>query len=1169
VLVTCPSCGSPAPDGSRFCPSCGHTLVSRPDERRIATVVFADLVGFTTFSETADPEHVKEIVDRCFERLAADVNAYGGQVDKIVGDAIVALFGAPVAHEDDAERAVRAALQMQSTLAELRSLHQVGAEMRVGVNTGEVLVGALRAGGDYTAMGDVVNTASRLQTAAHPGQVLVGPATHGATDGRVRYEPMGSIVVKGREEPVEAWRALEPVAPPGQRPSRRRSPLVGRDAEVDVLRTLLRTTIERRRAQLVLLAGEAGVGKTRLARELGKIARDEHGATVLLGHCAPYGEANVWFPVAEALRKACDIDDEDSAETVRAKCRQAAAAAIGVAERAPEVDRVVEGLLYVMGQSRPGPGVDPTRARDEAIRSVQTFLEQLTTDRPLVLLLADLHWADDLVLEFVDRLMARFRTLPFLLAATTRPELEDRWTPRPGRHNAVFVNLDPLEADTGAQLARALLGADADDELVAMVVERSGGNPFFIEELVAVVSESEPETTGNGDGHLPGTLRGLIAARIDALDADERSTLEDCAVIGSNGPIELVAALAAARAGGGEPELAGLASRDLLEVERNEYHFKTELVREVAYSTLTKAERARRHAALSHHLAARATKTGRIEEALDELAYHYGAAAELIAELGTVEGVPADLGEKAVSFLEQAAERAALQETWPVAKRLLSMALDVLGDGEGERRLRLLLYRARARTELRELFSARADLDAAIALAEPRGDTNALARALIIRGDIELKENDLAGSVATLAEAVERWRELDDPGGLGDALRTQGMTDLFRGELDAAAKAICEALDCFRSVDDRRGEAAALQNLAWIAFYRGELAEAEARLNESAGAFAEVGDWGGLGWALGLLAWVRFNQGNLDEAERLATDVLEESRDIDNRWASAIMQVLLANVALWRGSSHSAVERAEAAGELFRDMDDAWGIVQSLAPRSRALACLGRFAEADQTVDEMSVVVPRVPDTTIREFPLTCRISIAVQTGAADALAISSGSEDTITGSDNVYAERVTIHALATLQAGDARAAVSALEAVRATTTQEGPAVAAGAALALAYDACGRAEESLAICDELGDHAVTYLDHLQLALARGFAQVQVGDTAGAEQCFWRGLEIADRTESRLDQAIARLARARAWAAMGRTDAGDAEHEATARLEALGIDAAGWDVAFRMATAGSA
>jgi class 3 adenylate cyclase/tetratricopeptide (TPR) repeat protein len=1170
VAVTCPSCGSPAPDGARFCPSCGHTLVSRPDERRIATVVFADLVGFTTFSESADPEQVKELVDRCFERLAADVNAYGGQVDKIMGDAIVALFGAPVAHEDDAERAVRAALQMQRTLTELRDLHQIGCEMRVGVNTGEVLVGALRAGGDYTAMGDVVNTTSRLQTAATPGQVLVGSATYQATRDCVRYQPMGAIVVKGREGPVDAWLAVEPVAPPGQRPTRGRSPLVGRDAEVEMLRTVLRTTVERRRAQLVLLAGEAGVGKTRLARELGKVARDEHGGTVLLGHCAPYGEANVWFPVAEALRKACAIDDEDSVDTVREKSRDAAAAAIGADADTPEVERVVEGLLYVMGQSRSGTGVDPTRARDEAIRSVQTFLEHLMAERPLVILLADLHWADDLVLELVDRLMARFRTQPFLLAATARPELEERWTPRPGRHNAVFVNLDPLDTDTGAALARELLGADGNDELVAMIVERSGGNPFFIEELVAVVSESEPDAVdnGNGNGHLPGTLRGLIAARIDALDPEERSTLEDCAVIGPSGPIELVAALAEARAGG-EPELAGLAGRDLLEVEGNQYQFKTDIVREVAYSTLTKAERARRHAVLSHHLAARATKTGRIEEILDELAYHYGAAAELISELGAVEGVPADLGQKAVNFLEQAAERAAQQETWPVAKRLLSMALDVLED-DPELQLRLLLYRARARTEMRELYSARADLDTAVALAEPRGDERALARALVIRGDLELKENDLPASLATLDEAVERWRSLDDLGGLGDALRTRGMTDLFRGELDAAAKSICESLDCFRSVDDRRGEAAALQNLAWIAFYRGELAESEARLNESASAFAEVGDWGGLGWALGLLAWVRFNQGDLDEAERLASDVLEESRDIDNKWASAIMEVLLANVAVWRGASHLAVERAESALGLFRDMEDAWGVLQALAPLSRALTCLGRFGEAELILDDMTATARRVPDASIRQFPFVCRLNVAVHMGSPTALPAARAMDGQIQGDGpegTLLAERHVVYALAGLQAGDTAGAVAKLEAVRASTTETGPDAAAAAALALAYDACARPDDALRVCDEVGDGAVTYLDHLQLTIARGFAELQRGDTAGAEQAFWRCLEIADRSDSRLDQAVARLARARAWAAMGRSDADEAAREATVRLEALGIDADGWDSIFEQASCG--
>ena len=265
--MTCANCGADNRPDARFCASCGHATRTHADERRVVTVVFADIVGFTTLSENLDPERVKRLVDVAFERLVHDVHDFGGRVDKIVGDAIVALFGAPVAHEDDAERAVRAALRMQETLAEYATESSIGIRMRIGVNTGEVLVGALRAGGDYTAMGDVVNTASRLETSANPGEVLVGAATYQATREVIGYESRGSLIVRGREAAVDVWAATEALVPPGYRP-RRITPLVGRDTELTVLRNLVELSIAHDRGQMVLLLGEAGVGKTRLANEI-------------------------------------------------------------------------------------------------------------------------------------------------------------------------------------------------------------------------------------------------------------------------------------------------------------------------------------------------------------------------------------------------------------------------------------------------------------------------------------------------------------------------------------------------------------------------------------------------------------------------------------------------------------------------------------------------------------------------------------------------------------------------------------------------------------------------------------------------------------------------------------------------------------------------------------
>jgi class 3 adenylate cyclase/tetratricopeptide (TPR) repeat protein len=1170
--MTCGSCGATAPDEARFCPACGHALVVRPDERRIATVLFADLVGFTTFSESADPEHVKNLVDRCFERLVADVAAFGGQVDKIIGDAIVALFGAPVAHEDDAERAVRAALQMQRTLAALRQELRVGAEMRVGVNTGEVLVGALRAAGEYTAMGDVVNTASRLQAAARPGQVIVGPVTYAATRGVVRYEPLGALVVKGREEPVEAWTAEEVVALPGQRPKRGRASLIGREPEMALLRRMFDTALNRRRAQLVLLFGEAGVGKSRLAIELAAMAYEELGATVMKGPCLPYGEANVWWPCAEAVRHTCGVELDDSSADARRKVESTVARVTARDENDAHVERISDGLLYLLGRFGERVDVDPVRARDEALWAIQAYLEALARDRPLVLVLSDLHWGDDVVLELVDRLLAEMRALPFVLVATARPDLEERWTPAPGRHNVAVLHLDPLDTDATAALVQEHLGDQATPELVAELGDRSGGNPLFVEELAALIRDADGTIDVDGaralaSADLPVTLRGLVAARLDALAAVERAVLEDCAVVGSSGAIEAVVGLGTAQSvSGAERALATLADRDLVVLEDGEFNFKSELIREVAYGTLTKAERARRHAALGGLLTERRSGD---DEPVDPIAHHFGVAAELVRELGRVEGVPADLRSRAVVALEQAASRAEQVEAWPRAQLRYEQALAVLpDDAPDDMRWRMRLALLQARVEQRDLTGARDEICDLLHAARGAGDRRAQARALTVLADCEQKEGNLIGSDATYEQAVAEWRDLGDDQGVANALRGRGMTLMFRGELDDAESAIGEALATFRDVSDRRGEAWALQNLAWIAFTRGRPEQAEERINQSAAAFAEIGDWGGLSWALGLLAWVRFNQGQLADAEQLASDVLKDGSEATNRWASGMMGVLLANVALWTGRPAAAIERAHHARRLFQELGDRWGEVMSIAPAARALGCLGRLDEAEAIHTEVAGFSDELGDRGLVSIPAMIAGALASHVGDAERAELEYR-----TGIDAwIDDESITTHetrvglSRAMLQSGNIAGALAQLDAPRGDS--DALLVASAGAEAMVLSAAGQPERAIALTDSANAVSVgSYLDHLEAWMARALAAAQLGDDERAREACATALAVADGTESPLDQALARLAHAHVLETLDDPDADIVHADARARLDDLGLAATGWEKAFRLAATG--
>lgn len=1143
-------------------------------------MLFGDLVGFTSLSERVDPEHIKNMVDRCFERLATDIASFGGRVDKIVGDAVVALFGAPVAHEDDAERAVRAAMQMQRSLCDEAEAIGADLKMRIGINTGEVLVGALRTGGDYTAMGDVVNTASRLQTSAAPGQIVVGEETFLATANVFRYESLGLLNARGREAPVRAWVAHEALTAPGRRPRRSESPLVGRDAEVELLCSAFRTGINYRRPHLALLVGEAGMGKSRLAEHVVQSVALDEQALVLVGRSRPYGEANVWWPIADALRGFCNIGPTVDATDATARCLDAVGQALGTVETA-DVARTTDALLYLMGYEGRLADVEPARAKAEINTAVRTFLEGLANQHPVLLVISDVQWADEIVLDLVDHLLERLHRIPLVVLLTARPELESRWRPTSGRHNLVVLNLDPLDETSARQMLSSLLGRDTDAGVRDALIERSGGNPLFLEELVAILAESgaldehAAEHGAERVSSLPATLRGLVAARLDALPSGERAVLEDAAVVGRRGPVAALVALGEARGAAGTVRAAvdALVAKELLELDEPYVEFVSDLVREVAYGTLTKAERARRHANVGAWVDGMATETERTDEFLETVARHYSTSAELTRELGSVAGVPDDITELAPTALERAAERAEHRELHLDSHRWWDQMLTILGDAASGRRRHALIGRARAEMSLRHNSEAHADLRAAIAEAQEKGDQLAVARALNVRGELERNESNYTTSLATLDEALALWRELGNRRGEASALRRIGMTHLLSGDHDIAEPFLFEALTAFQDIGSRKDVAWANQNLAWTAFMRGESDEAEERLQKAVSLFDDIGDWGGLGWARGLLAWVYFSRGRLREAEELATKQIAEARDQSDRWAEGMMTVLLASAQHWQGNINDSVSSLESARQIFVDMSDHWGQLRAIVPLARGLQAIGQRHDADLLVNDAEAIVEHYPEgSNERLMPAYLGTELAIQRGDGElALQIMAGAEErarrTFDAATPGGTENLVNRALALAMVGRADEGAPILRSAASQVFDVGPAGNILSAYALVLAATGDSEGARAQAERVRAlDGGSYLDHAMADLALACAHAAEGDAVAARAALASVDDRLSPTDDDLVKSIAQLARARVLEALGSDDASDALAVARAALAELSVDGAGWDTIFQRAVA---
>jgi class 3 adenylate cyclase len=622
-MATCRACGQENPEIARFCLACGAPLETTEaphrEERRIVSVVFVDLVGFTSRSERLDPEDVRAILTPYHSTVRDELSSFGGIVEKFVGDAVMAVFGAPIAHGDDPERAVRAALAVREAVLVLnREQPELELRIRGAVNTGEAVVtlSARPALGEAMVAGDVVNTSSRLQQHAPVGEIVVGEETYRATRDAIDYEPLEAVAAKGKSEPIAAWRAVATASAVGER-DLSSTPFVGRTREADVLDATWERVELERRPHLVTVLGAPGVGKSRLAAEFTETIA-ARGVRVVRGRCLPYRERSAYGAFAMQVKDLAGIFDSDDVDVAVAKLRESVTRLVG-----PEQAETVAGHLAIL-LGFETHATTPDRA--SLFQSVRVFIEAVARDQGTALVFEDIHWADPVLLDLIELLAAHLHDLPVLLLTLARPELLDL---RPAWGGGLLayqaLPLEPLGTADAAELALHLLGAETK---AARVAEAGEGNPLFIEQLAAVLTELGP---GQADT-LPTTVRGLVAARLDALPFEERDVLLDASIVGRifwRGALERLTR---------DPDtlsdaLGALERRDLIRREAvsriegdAQWTFKHVLIRDVAYGLQPRARRREGHRHIAEFIE---ESTPEVGEAGAALARHWRGAGEL------------------------------------------------------------------------------------------------------------------------------------------------------------------------------------------------------------------------------------------------------------------------------------------------------------------------------------------------------------------------------------------------------------------------------------------------------------------------------------------------------------------------------------------------------------
>jgi predicted ATPase/class 3 adenylate cyclase len=899
-MPICASCGQDNPDIAKFCLVCGTPFAVVPppsEERKLVTALFTDIVGSTAKAEDMDPEDVRARLAPYYARLRGELERFGGTVEKFIGDAVVALFGAPVAHEDDPERAVRAAFAVCRAIDDLNAEDDwLDLKVRVGVNTGEALVviGARASEGEGIAAGDVMNTAARLQSAAPVNGILVGELTYASTRDTIEYREAEPIAAKGKAEPVRVWEALGENEPePGAVADG--ITFVGREHEVDELHDVWRTTVSLRQPALVTVVGPPGIGKSRLLAEFAR--RAERDGRVHWGRCLPYGEGITYWPVTELVKSAAEILQSDDRATIARKLD--AFLAELPTDDVDELRTIASALSNLVGIPTTPRGTYTTReiSQGELHWGIRRAMQLLAAERPIALIFEDLHWAEPTLLELIAYIAEGDPDSPLALVCSARPDLADvspGFLGTDGRRRT--ITLDTLQREQALALLTDLLGDAtlAQTPFASALIDNAGGNPLFLEETVrtlrdrGLIDSERWRSEDIGDLPLPASVQAVISSRLDRLDVAEKKVAHHASVVGAVFWAGAVAHLAIQEANlppDPRPQLATLERRDFIAhravssiTGENEYAFKHILMRDVAYGQIPKGRRAELHVRFSDWVKILPASA---DELVEIVAWHLEQACRLSREVARSPIDPPVL--EAAGALANAARRAERREGLREAHRYYIRALDVLGEADAGLHFQLRVRGADITMMLGDLKEAAEELEEVADAAQQLGRADLRCEALLLLGDIDQRQGRAAEAHRRLAEAQKLARHADNAWLQSRvAYVFAALVADFEGDHDQAIDNLRSGIGLAEEIEDLPLVAEGHLRLAAILWNRGELADAEMELRRCLELAANLGSHRLEAEATSWLGMIRYHRGDPEEGERLcrrARDWLERTGD--------------------------------------------------------------------------------------------------------------------------------------------------------------------------------------------------------------------------------------------------------------------------------------------------